>query len=391
VSGPLSAQPHDGFDPADAPLAGVRVLDMTRLVPGSLATRRLADLGADVVKIEEPGRGDYSRTIPPLVDGQGVIHHVLNRGKRSVALDMKTPAGMDAVRELTRAADVIVEVSRPGRLAEIGLDLHALRAERPKLVVCRITGFGQTGSLAALPSHGMNTEAYGGCLNSENRDGKPHISSRVAIGIEVGGINAASAILAALFRAERTGVGAELDVSCWDAAVDMQRYDLSLLATDGRMMIQSGDLGPLYDLYRTSDDKLVIFCAIEYKFWENFCRGVQRPDLLPRWSSDGDVDYGTDNTLRHDLEKILRARTRDEWDRFFLDWDVPACPVYDTADLMDQPHFTERQMLRAGKGPMPNLGDPVVWMGECRPGLDAAPAPELGADTDAVLSDWTPR
>jgi crotonobetainyl-CoA:carnitine CoA-transferase CaiB-like acyl-CoA transferase len=234
----------------------------------------------------------------------------------------------------------------------------------------------------------MNTEAYGGSLLVDQHNGQPHIASRVALGAEVGGINAASAILAALLRAERTGRGAELDVSCWDAAVDLLRYDVSLYSAECRTMTPAGDLGPLYDLYWTADHSLLMFCAIEAKFWTNFCEGVGRPDLLERRGTSEAVDYGKRDDTRADLEDLFAQRTLNEWLDAFMAWDVPACPVLSLEELVAHPHLAARRFLNAGEGPLPNLGDPVIWSGECRPGLDARPAPAIGADTDAVLASW---
>lgn len=377
------------FDPGAGPLEGVRVVDMTRLIPGALATRRLADLGADVVKIEEPGRGDYARTIPPLVDGESVIHLTLNRGKRSVALDLKDDAGRATIVSLIQAAHVVVEVSRPGRLGALGFDLSAIRQSHPRLIVCHVSGFGQSGPLSFLPSHGMNTDALGGCLITTNTPAGPHIASRSALGIELGGVNAAAAITAALFRAERTGRGAELDVSCWDSCIDLLRTNLGYFAATGQVRKDTGDLGPLYEVYETADDQLVVFCAIERKFWTSFCQGIDRPDLVDRWDSTGEVDYGSDSSLRAELGDIFKAASITTWQRRFEQWDIPGSQVLTLPDLPSHPHFVSRQMQHADRQGFPHVGDPVVWMDEsCRPGLDSRDAPPLGANTSEVLAEW---
>jgi crotonobetainyl-CoA:carnitine CoA-transferase CaiB-like acyl-CoA transferase len=372
------------------PLDGVRVLDLSRLIPGALATRKLADLGADVVKIEEPGRGDYLRTIAPLVDGQSVMHHLLNRGKKSVAADYRTAEGRGLVERLAAVAEVVVEVSRPGRLAGAGLDLHQLRARRPEVVVCSITGFGQTGPLADLPSHGMNIDALAGCLTPEH-DGRPRLAAGIynSIGAELGGLNAAVAVLAALVRARASGEGAWIDISCWDAAVEFSRYRLAYLEATGEDMEDVRELGPLYDVYEAAGGGLVFLGAIEQKFWENFCRGLGRDDLRGRWSSDGDVHFAGDDDLRRELEAVFLTATAEVWSERFLEWEVPGSRVQSAADVLASPHLAARRLVRRDGSAVPQIAEPVRWIEPGgRPGDDAAPSPELGADTDDVVRRW---
>ena len=372
------------------PLEGVRVLDLSRLIPGALATRKLADLGAEVVKIEEPGRGDYMRTIAPLVDGESIMHRLLNRGKKSVAVDYRTVVGRDTIERLAAVAEVVVEVSRPGRLAEVGLDLAQLRERRPEVVVCSITGFGQTGPLADLPSHGMNIDALAGCLTPD-RTGRPRMAAGIynSLGTELGGLNAAVAVLAALMRARATGEGAWIDVSCWDSAVEFGRYRLAHLDATGEEMNDVRELGPLYDLYETAEGGLVFLGAIERKFWENLCRGLDRPDLLARWSSDGDVHFTEDGELRRELEAVFLAATAAEWADRFLRWEVPGSRVLNAAEVLASPHLAARGLLWRDGSAIPQIADPVRWIETgTRPGQDAAPSPVLGADTDDVLARW---
>ena len=372
------------------PLEGVRVLDLSRLIPGALATRKLADLGAEVVKIEEPGRGDYLRTIAPLVDGESVMHRLLNRGKKSVTVDYRTTAGRETIERLAAVAEVVVEVSRPGRLAEFGLDLMQLRERRPEVVVCSITGFGQTGPLADLPSHGMNIDALAGVLTPE-REGRPRMAAGIynSLGTELGGLNAAIAVMAALLRARATGEGAWIDVSCWDAAVEYGRYRLAYLDATGEEMSDVRELGPLYDLYETADGGLVFLGAIERKFWDNFCRGLGRPDLTARWSSDGDVHFTEDGDLRGELEAVFLTAAAEEWADRFLSWDVPGSRVLTAAEVLASPHLAARGLVWRDGSAIPQIADPVRWIETgTRPGDGATPSPPLGADTDDVLQRW---
>ena len=235
------------------PLEGVRVLDISRLYPGALATKRLADMGADVVKVEEPGRGDYIRTIPPLVDGRGVLHMLLDPGKRSVALDLKQPADLDTFLELAEVADVLVESARPGRYLEMGIDFQAMRARRPQLVVCSISGFGQTGPLAPLASHGMNMDALSGTLVLADWNGRRRfVSLGFSIGVELGALNAAFGIAAAIYGARANGQGGG---STRRAGTERSRHSACPSPPTSGPARPSSPKPPrsLYDVYETSD------------------------------------------------------------------------------------------------------------------------------------------
>jgi alpha-methylacyl-CoA racemase len=372
------------------PLSGVRVLDMSRLIPGGLATRRLADLGADVVKVEEPGRGDYLRTIPPVLGGVGVMHQFYNRGKRSVALNIHDPADRDVFNRLAAVADVIVEVSRPGRYAELGIDFAAMREARPALVVCSITGFGQDGPEALTPSHGMNMDALAGCLQLDRSGERVRLArGQLSLAAELGGLNAALAIVAAVMRARETGEGAWLDASCWDAVADAKRLWIGQLAATGEPLTDVADLGALYDVYETSDGKVILVCAIERKFWVSFCGGVGRTDLIDRWSGE-DVSFAPDDAaLGKELAEIFATATAQEWTQRFHDWDVPGAEVLDDASLLEHPHFTARGMMVTEEaGAFPHFPGPIQAIGEGRSGSGLGPAPGLGEHQLAVLEDW---
>lgn len=372
------------------PLEGLRVLDMSRLIPGGLATRRLADLGADVVKVEEPGRGDYLRTIPPLVGGTGIMHLMLNRGKRSIALDIHDPAGRAVFDRLAGVADVIVEVSRPGRYREIGIDFEALRRARPELVVCSVTGFGQDGPNALAPSHGMNMDALAGCVRVERRDGRVRLAEgQLSLAAELGGVNAALAVVAAVLRARLTGQGAWLDASCWDAAVEANRLSLGHLAATGEPLFDIADLGALYDVYETSDGRVILFAAIEHKFWKAFCSGIDRPDLAERWAG-ADVSFGSgDVVLSDELAAIFATATADEWIDRLAEWDVPGSEVLDHSGVLGHPHLAGRGLVEpTATGEAPNLTSPIRALGEGRAGVGLPSAPDLDADHAAVLASW---
>jgi crotonobetainyl-CoA:carnitine CoA-transferase CaiB-like acyl-CoA transferase len=370
-----------------APLAGLRVLDISRLYPGALATQKLADLGADVVKFEEPGRGDYIRTIPPVVGDKGILHLLLDRGKRSVAADLKSSEGLALFGRLASVADVIVESARPGRYLEMGIDFAQMRRARPALVVCSVSGFGQTGPLAPLASHGMNMDALAGVLiSSEFQGRKRFVTLGFSIGVEMGAVNAALGVAAAVFGARATGQGAWIDASCWDGAVEIQRMSVGGHLGAGAPL-GPRDPRPLYDLYECSDGRLVLFCAIERKFWESFCRGVGREDLIGAWNGV-DVDFGSAE-LRGHLEKIFITETAAEWEKRFGAWDIPGSSVLELADVLSHPHLAARDIVRRRPGEAPFIANPLRSNDDgTRPGDDATPPPELGAHTEEVIREW---
>ena len=368
------------------PLEGIKVLDISRLYPGALTTKKLADLGADVVKVEEPGRGDYIRTIPPTVDGKGVLHVLLDPGKRSIALDLKQAEDLDTFLRLAAVADVLVESARPGRYKEMGIDFAALRRARPQLVVCSVSGFGQTGPLAPLASHGMNMDALSGTLIVTDWKGrKRFVTLGFSVGVELGAANAALGIAAALYGAKAKGEGVWIDASCWDGAVETQRMPIGGHLGAGEPF-GPRDPRPLYDLYVTSDGKLVLFCAIERKFWESFCRGVGRADLIDRWGGT-DVDFGVASLLRDELEAVFVTRSAAEWEQAFFAWDIPGSVILTVGEVLDHPHTAARGLVRPDDHAM--VANPLRWHDlDERPGDGAGPPPELGEHTDEVLEQW---
>lgn len=376
------------------PLRGIRILDLTRLIAGDLATRQLADLGAEVVKVEDPVAGDYQRVIPPFVNGTAVWHELLNRNKKSVALDIFDERDRETVLKLIDVADAVVEVSRPGGLLRTGIDLAECRKRRPELVVCSISGFGQMGEWAMLPAHGLNMDGLAGMTETYEEDGQTRFIqlAYTSFGNELGALNAALAVTAALVGAKGSGEGVAIDISCWDCLIDVNRTAFSYLAATGRdvQVDQRMLWGSKHSLYKAKDGKLVFIAVIEKKFWERFCKAIERPDLVERWDSDTSVDYGAEY-LREELATIMASRTSDEWLEFFLDTGLPGSPMLDLEDILKAEHFASRGLLEWTLGDLgiPNIPSPIRWLdGKSRPGAHPQIAPEIGADTEEVLSSW---
>ncbi|PQP21964.1 CaiB/BaiF CoA transferase family protein [Rhodococcus opacus] len=376
------------------PLSGVRVLDLAKLIPGDLATRTLSDLGAEVVKIELPDSGDYLRNIPPM-DGPVSFHHLgLNRGKKSVALDLRTREGLATFHALAAKADAIMEVSQPGRFLEMGIDFAQMRRERPELVICSMTGFGQTGPLATLPSHGYSMDALAGtAIVERTADGTEFADSgpTSSISSESGAAAAATATIAALFAARTTGRGAWIDISFWDAAVEMNRASIAYRAARDAPRPNTMTDWSLYAIYRSADNRDVVLCAIEEKFFVNFCKGIDRGDLLQRWANADTeaVDYG-DASMRKELQDIFLTATADEWLTRFVAWDVPGGIVQHPDDLANFGHTEARGLLeRDWHGTVPNILSPIRWMDTgSRPGSGAKVCSDIGADNEEVFQTW---
>lgn len=375
-----------------APLRGVRVLDLGRLIPPALATQRLAALGADVVKVESPGRGDYIDQVPPIVAGHSAVHMTHNPGKRSIHLDLHQPADRTVFFELVGVADVIVENGRPGAWQAAGIDFGALRKQYPKLIVCSITGFGQTGPWAALPSHGLTMDALADALNIEIVDGEPRLGwVYTSWGSELGANHATTAICASLAAVRGGGEGAWIDVSCWDSAIESHRTEVAANLVTGEPSSTHGErLGDIYEVYPTNDGKLVLLAALEPKFWREFCRRVGREDLSD-CRGGTEIEYGGENpALRAALREIFASATSDEWHRRFLDWDIPGAPVLDISDAVRSDHFRERAIAEsADNQTYPVVTTPIRWHDHgSRAGTGMRLPSEHGADTHEVIAEW---
>jgi crotonobetainyl-CoA:carnitine CoA-transferase CaiB-like acyl-CoA transferase len=376
------------------PLAGVRVLDLGILIPSALVGHRLAALGAEVVKVEQRGRGDRIRAIPPFTEGESEQFRSHLWGRRSIELDLRTQEDQETFRRLAAVADVIVENQLAGSWARLGVDLEALRAERPELVICSLTGFGQTGPLASLPSHGLNMDALGDGLPVEWRDGQQRLApTHTSWGNELGSLNAALAVVSALLSARATGEGAWIDVSCWDALVETHRAEIATQWRTGEPCnAHERSMGPLYDVYTASDGRPVLLGALEPKFFERFCTEVGRRDLIEHHHG-GEIEFGVgDERLRKELEGIFATATSEEWRRRFTEWDVPGSPVLQLPEVTELEHFAARGLVEGAPGTWPNVMLPIRWhhTGE-RAGAGLTPPPELGADAEDVLRDWLDR
>jgi alpha-methylacyl-CoA racemase len=369
------------------PLAGVRVLDLSRLLPGPYATLVLADLGADVVKVEDPQGGDYVRWMPPLAGRQSGFFHALNRNKRSLRLDLKRPEGRVAFLRLLPRFDVVVESFRPGVMQRLGLGFADLSAANPRAILCSISGYGQDGPYRDRAGHDLNYCATAGVLSLNGPPERP-----LPLGVQVadvagGAWPAVAGILAALVRRAATGDGAHLDVSMTEGALGMLALQLGAAEARGAPLQRGRELlnggSACYGVYRTRDGGFVALGALEPKFFARFCQAAGCPGLAER-QFDGD-GAGP----RAELEALFASRTRKEWAQLGEEHDVCLTPVLDWDEPRRDPQLLARGAFLEIETPwegraMPSLATPVRVAGAAPP---RRPAPELGADTESVLSE----
>ncbi|MEZ4408927.1 MAG: CaiB/BaiF CoA-transferase family protein [Polyangiales bacterium] len=372
---------------ARRPLEGVRVLDMTRLLPGPFATLCLADLGASVDKLEDPAPGDYLRHFPPMRGDQGAVFECINRDKRSVVLDLKHPDGPATLLRLARAYDVIVEGFRPGVLDRLGVGHESLLAANPRLIVCAITGFGQDGPLAKRAGHDIGYLARAGVLGVTGpADGAPAVSGAQMADIAGGALWAVSGVLAALLDRARTGEGCVVDVAMCEGALPLATFALgSVFAGEPSpargVNTLDGGIAP-YNTYRTRDGRAVALGALEPKFWTTFAGAV---DVDP--SLDALVPGPHQVALKAKLVEVFAARTRDEWEDFSRAHDCCLEPVLEPDELRSDPHLRARGVFfdapaRDG-ATVTHLRTPLG----AGASVAHTPAARAGADTDAVLRD----
>ncbi len=365
------------------PLADVRVLDLSRLLPGPFATLVLADLGASVDKIEDAGGGDYLRVMPPQVAGVSVAFQLLNRGKRSAVLDLKKPEGKAAFLRLLGSYDVLFEQFRPGVLDRLGLGHEALCAAHPRLIICALTGYGQTGPLAHRAGHDLNYLARSGVLGAHGpSDRAPQVPGFQLADVS-GGMWSVIAIQAALMERARTGQGAVIDIAMTDGVLGFAVPAMaSALAgepqTRGAETL-SGGIAP-YNTYTSSDGHPMTLAALEPKFWMSFCAGVGLEVTM-----EALIPGPHQLALREKVAAVFAAKTREEWVTFARERDCCLEPVLAPEELTRDPHLAARDLfftLPSDRGDIPQIRLPVTPKD-----TTFTPPPRSGEHTRAIFKD----
>ncbi|MBZ9789994.1 CoA transferase [Rhizobium sp. 3T7] len=374
------------------PLDGIKVLDLARVLAGPLCSAMLGDLGATVTKIEIPDHGDDSRAFSPHIGGESSYFMLVNRGKKSVTLDLKSDEGRELLLGLIKQADILVENFRPGVTARLGIDYEAVKALNPCLIYVSISGFGQDGPLAHRAAYDHVVQAMGGIMTVTGWPDGPPTRVGDAIGDVVAGIYGSWGALAALFQRDRTGKGQHVDVAMLDSIMSLQMVSLSQITGGKGAPGRVGNAHPIsapMDSYQATDGYIVIAVANDALF-ARLARALGNPSLTedPRFKTDPDRQ-GHQEELRAIIEAWTRTRSTEEVTQLLDEAGVPAAPIYDLAQALATPHAQHRQLLHTvqhrNAGEFQVMPQPVRFSGIASGGDYVAPT--LGQHTDAVLSD----
>jgi len=376
----------------DGPLQGVRVLDFTRVLAGPSASLALADLGAEVLKIEPPGTGDETRLFPPF--RENVSHYFLsaNRGKKSIVVDLKTDAGVALARDLALKCDVLIENYRPGVMDRLGLGYAVLSAANPRLIYCAISGFGMTGPLRDRPSFDIVLQALSGALSINGEAGRAPTKLGIPLGDLVGGINGPMGILAALYERSLTGRGRLIDVSLLDGLIGMLGYLAQLAFFTGEDPKPQGSEHPNlvpYGIFPAKDGSIIVACLTN-SFWLRICEALARQDLIldPRFET---IEKRRDNRrlVNETISGFTSAKSVSELVDLFTQHQVPHAPLLGIKDALAQPQAVAREMVvetdHPVLGKIPIVNRAIKFSGDPQP-IPAAP-PVLGQHTDEILRD----
>ncbi len=390
-------------DKTSAPLAGVRIIESSLLGPAAISTH-LADMGAEVIKVESPA-GDYIREMTwPIVKGVSLMHLHISRGKKSLTLDLRKDEGVEIYKDLVRDADVVIEAMRPGALARRGLGYEDLKQINPRIVFCNISGYGMSGPYRDLPAHGIAFDTWAGIINpAYDEEGFSYIPEHASIGMHAGPIFGALGILAGVIRARSSGRGCMLEIGQADAAAYMDWYRseswLAYQRPESEVTGNKADNyerrapgtagmkeGVRYQIYESSDGH-VLFMASEQAFWKNFCHGVGRNDLFEKWPGSKYADHARGNReLQRELRDIFRTKSSAQWIEFGSEHNTPIAPVNTPKNLPEDPQFQDRFPLYPVEGHGAEmLPFPVKFEDETLPDPSMAPAP--GENNEEVLSE----
>ena len=375
-------------------LSGIKVLDLCRVVSGPFATLQLGDLGADIVKIEDPRSGDESRRYgPPFINGESAYFLSVNRNKRSCTIDLKSSAGRDVVLALAAVADVVIDNFRPGTLDKWGLSYEALCEKNPRLIQCSITGFGRTGPDADRPGYDLIIQGESGVMDITGEADGPPTKVGTSIADLVTGLYASQSVLAALMRRERTGLGGRVDVSMLDAMASLLTFNAGLYFASGESPKRRGNVHPTispYETFEASDGWINVSVAND-KFWVLFCGVIGRKDLetdarfdaAPRRAANRPILAGI-------LSPIFASRTRADWLVKLRAAGIPAGAIKQVGEVCEAPQLVDRGMVQSVShrvsGDVRFIARPIRF--EDQPPAPSTAPPLLGEHTAEVLSDW---
>jgi crotonobetainyl-CoA:carnitine CoA-transferase CaiB-like acyl-CoA transferase len=358
------------------PLSGIRILDLSRLLPGPYLTQLLIDLGAEVIKVETPLAGDHARLAPPEM-GLGKMYETINQGKKSLALNYRNPRGRELFLKLAATADVVLEGFRPTVADKYGIGYEAVHAVKPDIVYCSLSGYGREGPYQQRAGHDYNYLSISGAFSLNGRRGERPAPYGLPVADLSGGMLAGIAILGALVGRERNGRGMYLDMALLDGVISwmtplaLSAYFSGLEVGTGTHPLLGG--GAFFNIYETSDGKYLTLAAIEPNFWGNFCKTIDRTDLIARQH---------DPDLRPEIEEIFQQKTRAEWLALFEGSDACIEPVNSIEEMLADPQVQARgHVLMEASTPV-GMASPFVFARNER-----SPAPSLGANTRSLLEE----
>jgi len=372
------------------PLEGVRILDLSRYLPGPFCTQILADFGAEVIKVEDPKGGDLGRSLTPCIEGESARFYTVNRNKKSISLDLRKKEGKAIFKKLVASADVVVDQFRPGVMAQMGLGYDQLREINERLIYCAITGYGLTGPLRDVAGHDLNYLSLAGVTGlTGTYQGPPAMSGVQIADIAGGTLYAVIAILLALASREKNGKGQLCDVAMLDGSISLLAYTLGEWSGWGRLPERGNDVltggYACYNVYQTKDNQYVSLGAVEDKFWAEFCERIGRPEYIKmQW------DTAQQPEVIADVKEIMRGKTRDEWVEFFASSDICFTPVLTLEEMCEQPQVVAREMILKLRNVM-NSGKDVALTGvpvklSETPGKAVLTFPKLGEHNEEILT-----
>ncbi|MEW6355572.1 MAG: CaiB/BaiF CoA-transferase family protein [Planctomycetota bacterium] len=373
------------------PLSGIRVLDLTRVLAGPYATMVLADLGAEVIKIEMPGRGDDSRGVGPFYKGESAYFMSVNRGKKSVTVNAKTPKGVEIIRKLAAISDIMIENFRPGTITNYGLDYESVKQVNPRIIYASISGFGQTGPYTGRPAYDAIVQGMSGIAAITGAPGQPP----VRVGSSMADLSAALfcviGILSALCARHRTGRGQYIDLAMLDSMVALLENAIVRYIVEGDVPSAMGSRHPSFTPFQffKAKDRYLSLAVGNESLWERFCQAIQRPDLLDeaRFKTNA-LRTESHAALEPILTEVFARKTADEWVSIFEKAGIPSGPINTVADVVNDPHVNERgmivEMVHKTVGKLKVAGSPINLSEDRIEPHQAAPL--LGEHTEEVLS-----
>jgi len=384
------SRPPAARRPARPPLQGVRVVDLTRVLAGPFCAMSLGDMGAEIIKIEEPGKGDDTRGWPPFVGGEATYFLSVNRNKKSLTLNMKAPEGQDILRRLLARADVVLENFRPGTMERLGFGYETLRKVNPKLVYCSISGFGESGPEAHRPGYDLIVQGESGVMDITGFPDGPPVKVGNSIGDLVAGMAAAQGITLALLNRQKTGKGQKVEIGMLDVMASLLTYQAGLYWNAGGRPTRRGNEHPSivpYEVFRAQDVYITLGVA-NNSLWERTCRALEREDLIKDARFDTEANRVTNRKILVPLlNEILGARPADEWLARLDKAGVPAGRIKSVAEVCESAHLRARGMMvslpHPKAGPITVMGVPVRL--HDTPGAATLPPPLLGQHTDEIL------